>query len=131
MLKHLNGLLCLQFKRCKWVLDYDKIEWSCDIKSFVPLSNITLHFPLYVRCPYYLSINLQDNIYRSSHQRCSIEVDVHKNFTKFTRKHLCQKTSVFTSNKYLYFSQINVFIACHLSKIYHQSERKAWCLFGP
>ena len=35
----------------------------------------------------------------------------------------------FTSNKVFYFSQINVFIAFRLSKIYLQSERKAWfCL---
>ena len=27
---------------------------------------------------------------RSSHQRCSIEIGVFKNFTKFTGKHLCQ-----------------------------------------
>ena len=32
----------------------------------------------------------------------------------------------FTSNKVFYFSHVNVFIACHLSKIYLQSERKAW-----
>ena len=29
-------------------------------------------------------------LYRSSHQRCSIEKGVLKNFTKFTGKHLCQ-----------------------------------------
>ena len=28
--------------------------------------------------------------YRSSHQRCSIKKAVHKNFTKFTEKHLCR-----------------------------------------
>ena len=32
----------------------------------------------------------------------------------------------FTSNKVVYFSQVNVFIACHLSKIYLQSESKGW-----
>ena len=32
----------------------------------------------------------------------------------------------FTSNKFFCFSQINMFIACHLSEIYLQSERKAW-----
>ena len=34
MWKYLNGLLCLQFKRRKWVLDYGKIGWYCGIKSF-------------------------------------------------------------------------------------------------
>ena len=29
-----------------------------------------------------------------------------------------------TSNKIFYFSQVNVIIACHLSKIYLQSEKK-------
>ena len=29
MLKHLNGLLCLQFERRIWVLDYLTIEWYC------------------------------------------------------------------------------------------------------
>ena len=28
--------------------------------------------------------------FRISHQRCSIEKDVRRNFTKFTGKHLCQ-----------------------------------------
>ena len=32
MLKHSNGLLYLQFKRCKWVLDYGKPGWYCGIK---------------------------------------------------------------------------------------------------
>ena len=34
MLKHLNGLLCVQFNCPKWVLEYGKIEWYCGIKSF-------------------------------------------------------------------------------------------------
>ena len=29
-------------------------------------------------------------VYRSSHQRCSVRKGVHRNFTKFTGKHLCQ-----------------------------------------
>ena len=29
-------------------------------------------------------------VFRSSHQRCFIKIDVLKNFTKFTGKHLCQ-----------------------------------------
>ena len=29
-------------------------------------------------------------LYRSSHQRCSIEIDVLRNFRQFTGKHLCQ-----------------------------------------
>ena len=28
--------------------------------------------------------------FRSSHRGCSVKKDVHKNFTKFTGKHLCQ-----------------------------------------
>ena len=27
---------------------------------------------------------------RSSHQRCSVRKGVHRNFVKFTEKHLCQ-----------------------------------------
>ena len=35
MLKYLNDLLCLQFKRRpKWVFDYHTTEWYCGIKSF-------------------------------------------------------------------------------------------------
>ena len=34
MLKHLNGLLCLQFKRRKWLLYYVTIEWYCGVNSF-------------------------------------------------------------------------------------------------
>ena len=33
MLKHLNDLLCSQFKRRKCVLDYGKTKWDCGIKS--------------------------------------------------------------------------------------------------
>ena len=60
MLKHLNGSLCLQLKRRKLVLDYGKLEWYCGIKSFLSLSNITLLFPLYVRCLSTISKFLQD-----------------------------------------------------------------------
>ena len=38
MLKHLNGLLYLQYKRRKQVLDYDKTEWYFGIKRFLSLS---------------------------------------------------------------------------------------------
>ena len=34
MLKHLNGLLCLQCKRRKWVLDYPTIDVVCGVNSF-------------------------------------------------------------------------------------------------
>ena len=34
MLKYLNGLLCLQFKRPKWVSGYPTSEWYCGINSF-------------------------------------------------------------------------------------------------
>ena len=43
MLKHLNGLLYLQFKLRKWVFECGKIEWYRGIKSFLPLLNITLN----------------------------------------------------------------------------------------
>ena len=35
----------------------------------------------------------------------------------------------FTSNKAFYFSKVSVFIACHFSKIYLPSDRKAWFYF--
>ena len=60
MLKHLNALFCLQFKYRKWVLDYLNIEWCCGIKSFLSLSNITLLFSLYDRCPSTILKFLQD-----------------------------------------------------------------------
>ena len=34
--------------------------------------------------------NLNANIFRSSHQRCSIKTGVLKNIAKFTAKHICQ-----------------------------------------
>ena len=37
------------------------------------------------------------NSFRSSHQRCSMQKGVLRNFTKFTRKHLCQS---------LFFNQV-------------------------
>ena len=37
-----------------------------------------------------LTRHRNENISRSSHQRCSIKKDVLRNFTKFTGKHLCQ-----------------------------------------
>ena len=76
MLKNLNDLLCLQFKLHKRVLDYGKIEWQCDVKSFLSLSHITLLLPYYINdfkvfarfseigslFPYF-SIYLRDDIY--------------------------------------------------------------------
>ena len=43
MWKYLNGLLCLQFKRRKWVLDYGKIEWYCGIKK-ISFTDIVLYW---------------------------------------------------------------------------------------
>ena len=36
---------------------------------------------------------------------------------------------IFASNRVFYFSQMNVFTACHLSKTCLQSERRAWFRF--
>ena len=52
MVKTFKRLLCLQFK----LLEYGKIEWYCGIS----LTNITLLFPLYVRCPSTILKFLQD-----------------------------------------------------------------------
>ena len=60
MLKNLNDLLCLQFKLHKRVLDYGKIEWQCDVKSFLSLSYITLLLPYYIRCTSTILKFLQD-----------------------------------------------------------------------
>ena len=49
----------MQFRCHKLLLDYSKKEWHCSIKSFLPLSNITPVFPLYVRCSLTISKSLQ------------------------------------------------------------------------
>ena len=41
MLQHLNGLLCLQFKRCKWTLDYKEIEGIAVLKVFDHCQKLT------------------------------------------------------------------------------------------
>ena len=82
------------------------------LKSFPSLSNITLLFLLYVRCPSTILKFLKDS-----------EIS----FLSFIFRYIFRET--FTSNKILFYFQENVFIACHLSKICLQSERTAWfCL---
>ena len=52
MWKYLNGLLRLQFKHCKWVLDYGVIEWYSVWNSgsssimFLDYRHITTHFTM-------------------------------------------------------------------------------------
>ena len=62
-------------------------------------------------------------------------LDAHNDFAVLTRSTEISFLSfifryifmiTFTLNKVFYFSQIDVFNACHLFKIFLQSERKAW-----
>ena len=46
-------------------------------------------------------------IYRSSYQRCSVEIGVLRNFVKFTGKHLCQRL-FFNKVAIVNFEQVNV-----------------------
>ena len=106
MLEHLNSLLCLQFKRCKRVLDYGKIEWYCGIKSFLSLSNIPFSL---VRYPSNFKILTRFSEISS---------------VSFIFRYIVR--IIFASNKVFYFSPVKVFISCHLFKIYLLSERKVW-----
>ena len=106
MLEHLNSLLCLQFKHCKRVLDYGKIEWYCGIKSFLSLSNIPFSL---VRYPSNFKILTRFSEISS---------------VSFIFRYIFR--IIFASNKVFYFSPVKVFISCHLFKIYLLSERKAW-----
>ena len=106
MLEHLNSLLCLQFKRCKRVLDYGKIEWYSGIKSFLSLSNIPFSL---VRYPSNFKILTRFSEISS---------------VSFIFRYIVR--IIFASNKVFYFSPVKVFISCHLFKIYLLSERKAW-----
>ena len=106
MLEHLNSLLCLQFKRCKRVLDYGKIEWYCGIKSFLSLSNIPFSL---VRYPSNFKILTRFSEISS---------------VSFIFRYIFR--IIFASNKVFYFSPVKVFISCHLFKIYLLSERKTW-----
>ena len=86
-------------------MHHGKIEWCYGIKSFLSLSNTTLLFPLYVKCSSTTLKFLQDFLKLALFPRYI-----------FRR--------IFTSNRVFYFSQINVFTARHLSKIFPQSEKK-------
>ena len=43
--------------------------------------------------------------YKSSHQRCSVEIGVLKNFTKFTGKHLCQRSATLLTKRLCGFTE--------------------------
>ena len=117
MLEHLNSLLCLQFKRCKRVLDYGKIEWCCGIKSFLSLSNIPFSL---VRYPSNFKILTRFSEISS---------------VSFIFRYIFR--IIFVSNKVFYFSPVKVFFSCHLSKfIFYQKEKRGFiwpktfdCLF--
>ena len=98
----------MRFKRHKRVLNYCKIGCYCIVKSFLSLSQITLLFPFYVRCTSTILTFLRDSL----------------KLALFFLIFLYIFGIIFTSNKVFYFPQINLFFACSLVKIYHQSERK-------
>ena len=63
-----------------------------------------------------------------AHQRFKILTKFSEiSFLSFIFRYIFRIT--ITSNKVFCFSQVNVFIACHLSKIYHQVRKKSEVLF--
>ena len=58
--------------------------------QYWPIFYVFLTFYCYLICQKAPGINLQNMRNRSSHQRCSMEIDVLKIFTKFTEKYLYQ-----------------------------------------
>ena len=83
MLKHLNDLLCLQFKPCKWVLDYSKIEWYCGFKSF--LITVKQNGFVVLKVFYHCQISSLFSLRcRSSHPGVFCRKGILRNFTKFT-----------------------------------------------
>ena len=89
MLKHLNDLLCLQFKPCKWVLDYGKIEWYCGFKSF--LITVKQNGFVVLKVFYHCQISSLFSLRcRSSHPEVFCRKGILRNFAEFTGKHLCQ-----------------------------------------
>ena len=51
----------------------------------------TVKFAKFLRVPNLEHLRTTASVvFRSSHQRCSVRKGVHRNFTKFTGKHLCQ-----------------------------------------
>ena len=53
-------------------------------------SNFPLPQNKYILKTFTLARQKTTKLFRSSHQRCSMKKGVHRNFTKFTGKHLCQ-----------------------------------------
>ena len=103
---------------------------------FLSLSNVTFLFQLYAKRPStktifseisFLSIIFRygDTSYLSvftpNAEKYGPEITPY--LDTFHPVHIFKIT--FTSNKIFFFSQVNVFMACHLSKIDLQSERKA------
>ena len=107
MIKGLNSLLCLRFKRHKRLLNYCKIGCYCGVKSFLSLSHITLLFPFYVRCTSTILTFLRDSL----------------KLALFFLIFLYIFGIIFTSNKVFYFPQINLFLlAVFLKFIISQKE---------
>ena len=76
-----------------------KLHFLCSLISFIR-SGVWLRFQNYTdhifnlfhaSVPFLYPLKTSENLSsRSSHQKCSLETVVLKNFTKFTGKHLCQ-----------------------------------------
>ena len=107
MLKYLNGLLCLHFKCRKWVLDYGKIEWYYGIKVFY-----------HCQISPFFSFCMLD-----AHQQFKVLTILFEISSLWFR---CMSRIIFNSNKVFYFSQIDAYVACFLSKIHLHLEREAW-----
>ena len=80
--------------------------WITVKQSGILVSNAFYHYHLFYHYHYHLSMPIND-------------VKVLKDCSDILQ-------IIFTSNKVFYFSQIIVFMAYYLSKIYPQSERKMW-----
>ena len=64
-------------------------------------------------------------MFDDAHERFKVLTRLSKiSFLSFIFQYIFRIT--FTSNKVFYFSQVNVFIACHLSQIFPKSDRRAW-----
>ena len=68
---------------------------------------------------------LKRAIARGSHQRCSLKINIHKNFTKFTGKHFCQS---FFFNKKDTLAQVFSSKFCEIFKNTFFKEHLRWLL---
>ena len=74
---------------------YNYVQPSFSISIFLNV-DVYMYNKFLKKSSFSLSISYQDPRFRSSHQRCSIEIVALKNFIKFTGKHLCKALLLIT-----------------------------------